>query len=154
MTVEPIERTRQKNFLWLFEQFKEETRKQWPDQADYGMLKMFAERLGMSQLYVSQIKNGGPKEEGGNGRVIGTKLANKIEQALGLPDGWMDTRHDAEPARKLQTAPDVAGEDEGLKDVLDMVSGLYSHSPDATRAALIKVMGAIVTGKPIKPASR
>jgi hypothetical protein len=140
MTVEPIERIRQRNFLWLFEQFKEEFRKDWPLEPDRGMLRRFADKLGMDQIYVSQIKNGGPKELGGNGRIIGRVLANKIEAALGLQEGWMDTNHQA---------PKETG-DEGLNDVLNTVRGLYEHSPEATRAALIKVMGAIVTGKPIE----
>ena len=151
MTVETVERIRQRNFLWLFEQFKEETRKQWPDQAEYGMLRLFAERLGMSQIYVSQIKNGGPKEEGGNGRVIGTKLAHKIEGALGLPEGWMDTKHqETAPKRSAALPIPQEGEDEGLDVVLDIVRGLYEQSPDATRAALLQVMRGIVTGKPLK----
>jgi hypothetical protein len=140
MTVETIERIRQRNFLWLFEQFKEEFRKDWPNEPDRGMLRRFADRLGMDQIYVSQIKNGGKKEEGGNGRIIGPQLARRIESALNLAEGWMDTNHQA-PAEV---------QDEGLADVLNTVRGLYEHSPEATRAALIKVMGAIVTGKPIE----
>lgn len=140
MTVEPVERIRQRNFLWLFEQFKEDFRKDWPSEPDRGMLRRFSDKLGMDQIYVSLIKNGGRKEDGGNGRIIGSSLARKIESALNLPDGWLDTNHQAP----------TQAEDEGLADVLNTVRGLYEHSPEATRAALIKVMGAIVTGKPIE----
>jgi hypothetical protein len=69
-------------------------------------------------------------------------MANRIEEALGLQAGWMDTDH-------TKVAP-TQEQDEDLAALLDSVSGLYQQSPEATRAALIKVMGAIVTGKPIE----
>jgi transcriptional regulator with XRE-family HTH domain len=131
MSVETIEQVRTRNFLWLFERFKEEVRNDWPGEPDRGMVRRFAQRLGISPIYTSQIKNG---------KVIGTALADKIEKALGLQDGWLDTDH----------TKSIPAEDEDLAAAMDAFRGMYEHSPEATRAALVKVMGAIVTGKPIE----
>lgn len=131
MSIKTIEQIRTENYLFLFEQFKEEVRRSWPGEPDRGMLRRFAQKLGISPISASQHKHG---------KVIGTKMANRIEEALGLAEGWMDTDH----------SKVVPAQDEDLVALLDSVSGLYHQSPEATRAALIKVMGAIVTGKPIE----
>ena len=133
MSIKTIEQIRTENYLFLFEQFKEEVRRSWPGEPDRGMLRRFAQKLGISPISASQHKHG---------KVIGTKMANRIEEALGLQAGWMDTDH-------TKVAP-TQEQDEDLAALLDSVSGLYQQSPEATRAALIKVMGAIVTGKPIE----
>ncbi|MDQ9171994.1 hypothetical protein Q8A64_16385 [Oxalobacteraceae bacterium R-40] len=51
------------------------------------MLKLFAERLGLSDRYLSHIKC--------NRKNIGNHVARTIEQRLKLPHGWMDREHDA-----------------------------------------------------------
>lgn len=132
MSIKTIEQIRNENYLFLFEQFKEEIRRSWPAEPDRGMLRRFAQRIGISPISASQHKNG---------KVIGTKMANRIEDALKLPEGWMDTDHAKESAEP---------EDGDLAAAMDAFRGMYEHSPEATRAALVKVMGAIVTGKPIE----
>lgn len=133
MSIKTIEQIRTENYLFLFEQFKEEVRRSWPGEPDRGMLRRFAQKLGISPISASQHKHG---------KVIGTKMANRIEEALGLQAGWMDTDHNKVVPSKEQ--------DEDKAALLDLVNNLYEQSPEATRAALIKVMGAMVNGKPIE----
>jgi plasmid maintenance system antidote protein VapI len=132
MTIETVEQVRQRNFQWLFQQFKDEVRRSWPDEPDRGMLKKFAQRLDMNPIYLSQINN--------DRKVIGTTTANNMEKALGLPDGWMDVDHSKE-AR--------AADDDAMA-FQESVMALYTQAPEATKSALIKVFGALVTGKPLE----
>jgi hypothetical protein len=73
---------RHKNFLKLFENFIA----QHPDAPQRGMLKLFAERLGLSDRYLSHIKC--------NRKNIGNLIARTIEERLQLHHGWMDREHD------------------------------------------------------------
>jgi plasmid maintenance system antidote protein VapI len=132
MTIEPVEQVRFRNFQWLFQQFKDEVRRSWPNEPDRGMLKKFAQRLGKNPIYLSQLNN--------NRKVIGTETANDIETALGLPDGWMDVDHSKEA---------IAADDDA-RAFQESVMALYTQAPEATKSALIKVFGALVTGKPLE----
>lgn len=131
-TPETIEQIRARNFQWLFQQFKDEIRKDVPDAPDRGMLKKFAERLSIGPIFLSQINNGR--------KVIGTAIADKMERAMGLPDGWMDTDH----------SKDSLADDDDARAFQETVMNLYSQAPEATKSALIKVFGALVTGKPLE----
>jgi hypothetical protein len=77
---------RHKNFHTLFEDFI--TRH--PNQPRRGMLKQFAQHLKLSERYLSHIKC--------QRKNIGNSVARVIEDALGLPQGWMDREHDAQGA--------------------------------------------------------
>jgi transcriptional regulator with XRE-family HTH domain len=74
---------RHKNFRKLFDDFIE----QHPHLPQRGMLKLFAERLNLSDRYLSHIKC--------NRKNIGHAVARSIEERLKLPHGWMDHEHDA-----------------------------------------------------------
>lgn len=74
---------RHKNFKKLFDDFVD----CHPHQPRRGMLKLFAERLGLSDRYLSHIKC--------NRKNIGNHVARTIEQRLKLPHGWMDREHDS-----------------------------------------------------------
>ncbi|MES2535789.1 MAG: hypothetical protein V4632_07930 [Pseudomonadota bacterium] len=73
---------RHKNFQKLFANFIAGH----PDAPQRGMLKLFAERLGLSDRYLSHIKC--------NRKNIGNAIARTIEERLQLPHGWMDREHD------------------------------------------------------------
>ncbi len=49
------------------------------------MLKLFSERVGLSDRYLSHIKC--------NRKNIGNNVARTIEESLGLAHGWMDREH-------------------------------------------------------------
>lgn len=132
MAIETVEQIRARNFQWLFQQFKDEIRRSWPDEPDRGMLRRFAQRLGRNAVYISNLNN--------NRKPIGTVTANNFERALGLPDGWMDVDH----SREAMAADDDA------QAFQDAVMALYSQAPEATKSALIKVFGALVVGKPLE----
>jgi hypothetical protein len=74
---------RHKNFQKLFHDFID----QHPNLPQRGMLKLFAERLGLSDRYLSHIKC--------RRKNIGSNIARTIEERLRLPHGWMDREHDA-----------------------------------------------------------
>lgn len=59
-----------------------------------GEIRRFAERLGMSANYLTQIKAGT--------KVIGDRTARKIEQALHLQPGWLDIDHEWMPRDKYE----------------------------------------------------
>lgn len=62
-----------------------------------GSVQAFANRIRRSHGQVSQLKNRTPLESGRQ-REVGPKIARIIEQAFGLPVGWMDVDHGKEPA--------------------------------------------------------
>lgn len=74
---------RHKNFKKLFDDFVD----CHPHEPRRGMLKLFAERLGLSDRYLSHIKC--------NRKNIGNHVARTIEQRLKLPHGWMDREHNS-----------------------------------------------------------
>ncbi len=73
---------RYRNFMKLFNDFISKH----SDEARHGMLKAFAQRLDLSERYLSHIKC--------NRKNIGANLARTIEGRLRLPHGWMDREHD------------------------------------------------------------
>jgi transcriptional regulator with XRE-family HTH domain len=91
-----VEQVRSRNFQLLFQQFKEEIWRDWPKEPERGMLKKFAECLGMNKTYLSQINN--------DSKIIGTETRDKIEKARGLEKGWMDQDHTTAPANELERA--------------------------------------------------
>jgi transcriptional regulator with XRE-family HTH domain len=74
---------RHKNFRKLLDDFID----QHPHLPRRGMLKRFAERLDLSDRYLSHIKC--------DRKNIGNSVARIIEEQLKLPYGWMDREHDA-----------------------------------------------------------
>jgi hypothetical protein len=73
---------RYKNFKRLFDDFVNKH----PNEPQRGMLKLFAQRLELSDRYLSHIKC--------NRKNIGNIVARAIEERLKLPHGWMDREHD------------------------------------------------------------
>ncbi|WP_175795941.1 hypothetical protein [Burkholderia anthina] len=118
-----IKQIRRENFLFLFEQFKERVRQTLPSEPDRGMLKRFAEQLGISDKFVSHINTGR--------KPIGDKSAQKIEAAMGLPRGWMDEAHSEESVESLSPLKQEvvamvvellkSGSEEGAAEVMKLV---------------------------------
>lgn len=73
---------RHKNFQRLFAEFID----QHSHLPQRGMLKLFAERLELSDRYLSHIKC--------RRKNIGNNVARNIEERLKLPHGWLDREHD------------------------------------------------------------
>ncbi|SNS86357.1 hypothetical protein SAMN06265795_10815 [Noviherbaspirillum humi] len=73
---------RHKNFQKLFDDFINQN----AGLPQRGMLKLFAQRLNLSDRYLSHIKC--------NRKNIGNAVARAIEAQLQLPRGWMDREHD------------------------------------------------------------
>ncbi len=70
------------NFLELFRQFREAN----ANLPNRGLLKLFAERVCVSDVYLSHVKCGR--------KQIGAAIARKIESGCAKPHGWLDEQHD------------------------------------------------------------
>lgn len=110
---------RQENFQWLFQQFRQAIWRDFPDEPEKGMLKRFADRLGLSDRYLSHINNAR--------KGIGSTTARRIEEALKLERGWMDSEH--EPSD-----PKDRAEQEFVHSALQ----LFRNSPVEAQAALLR----------------
>lgn len=77
---------RHANFMRLFTDFINVH----PQLPRRGMLKLFAQKLELSERYLSHIKC--------QRKNIGHQIARTIEKQLGLPHGWMDQEHTAHSA--------------------------------------------------------
>ncbi len=110
---------RHKNFQKLFTDFIA----QHPDLPQRGMLKLFAERLDMSDRYLSHIKC--------NRKNIGSNIARAIEERLKLPHGWMDREHDT-----LNMMP----VDEKEKLFVETALSLFRAQPNEAREMMIELL--------------
>jgi hypothetical protein len=132
MSIETVDQVRRRNLKFLLEQFKDEVRSQYPEHPERGMMKMFAERLGISVINFRQIMSGH--------KLAGPNLRDRVEEALKLPSGWLDTDHSAEFMAK----------DDAAKKFNETVMALYAQYPEASRDTLLEVMTALITGKPLE----
>jgi hypothetical protein len=132
MSIETVDQVRLRNIKFLLEQFKDDVRSHYPEHPERGMIKLFAERLGVSVINFRQILTGH--------KLAGPNIRDRIEDALKLPRGWLDTDHTAE----------VISKDDDAKAFNDSVMALYMQAPEATRGAMLKVMSALVTNKPLE----
>lgn len=81
----------------------------------------FAERVGCSRVYLSQILTRSTDSKTGRVREVGNSLARRAEAAFGKPDGWLDTPIDNSP----DTAEGI--QIEGSVPILSSVqAGAYS----------------------------
>jgi hypothetical protein len=138
-----INQIRFANYKYLFEQFKEMTRRDDPGAPEKGMMKLFGERVGVREAYMSHINTGY--------KNIGPKTARQFEEALKLPSGWMDQQHDkkrqqAEPVRQSAstdsdeqvTNPADAEELQFLQTAIEF----YRNDPVRAQAALLQALSA------------
>lgn len=58
-----------------------------------GTASKLAEMVGTSPAYISQIKNRTHDSKSGTPKTMGDDFARRVEAALGLAVGWMDTDH-------------------------------------------------------------
>jgi hypothetical protein len=112
-----------KNFSTLFRQFREEN-SHLPNR---GMLKLFAERVELSDRYLSHVKH--------KRKNIGAAIARQIEKRLKLPHGWMDNPHD-----KI----DASNEQE--REFLETALALFRTAPQDAQAAMIDILRRRLTG--------
>lgn len=93
-----------------------------------GMLKQFAQHLGLSERYLSHIKC--------RRKNIGNTVARSIETALGLPQGWMDREH------RAQTAHDAPGfpADDREKLFVETALILFRTQPDQARELMLDLL--------------
>lgn len=109
---------RHQNFLELFRQFRD----QHSELPQRGMLKLFAERIDLSDRYLSHIKTGR--------KNIGANVARHIEAKLKLPHGWLDNVH------KPTSEPSNTAEESFLGTAL----ALYRSNPVDAQAMMLEFL--------------
>lgn len=132
-----IVQIRFRNFRDLLEQFKETTRKDDPAAPEKGMLKLFGDRVGVREAYMSHINT--------RYKGIGPATARKIEQALGLSHGWMDQVHNKKSRTSAQEDPAKSAEhlepiDSDERTFLEASLTLYRSDPIRAQNMLIEAM--------------
>jgi hypothetical protein len=128
------------NYKRLFDEFKEETRRTDPGAPEKGMLRLFGDRLGIRQAYMSHLNT--------RYKNLGPTMARQIEQALGLSHGWMDQQHNKKratepaPAPQVQAAPAEIPETTDADEIefLENAIMLYRKDPLGAQNALLRVM--------------
>ena len=68
-----------------------------------GSAAQLARDCGTSSAYISQILNG-VTSPSGSARSIGDSMARKLEAGTGKPNGWMDSPHDNNNVRALNSS--------------------------------------------------
>jgi len=113
------------NFASIFAKFKMEH----ADLPDHGMLKAFAEELGMSQAYLSHIHT--------QRKNIGARTARNIERGLNLPVGYMDSLPTTRPVSA------TAQEKAFIQSCLTM----YRQDPLKAQSVVLGELDNLVKGK-------
>lgn len=131
MVSEKVDTVRLRNFLILFEQFKQMRWEKWPDEPERGMLRRFAEHLELNHTWLSNVKSGS--------KILGVKNARHIERKMGVSEGWLDTDHSRDES--------MSSDDD--KAFRDSVMAIYRQAPEASRALLLRAFQALLAGKPI-----
>jgi hypothetical protein len=116
---------RYSNFVSVFAKFKQEN----SDLPEHGMLKAFAETLGMSQAYLSHVYT--------KRKNIGTRTARNIEKGMKLPAGYMDSL----PANRPISA--TAQEKAFIQSCLTM----YRQDPLKAQSIVLGELDTLIKGK-------
>jgi len=123
-----VSQARQENFLALFRGFRQE-HAHLPDR---GMLKAFAEKLGLSAKYLSHVKCGR--------KAIGHAVARQIEEALLLKEGWMDRRHtESEPVTNSERL------------LIEAMLTLHRGAPEEAQRVMLELVKQGLAKKPPAP---
>ena len=109
---------RHANFMRLFADFINDH----PQMPHRGMLKLFAQKLELSERYLSHIKC--------QRKNIGHQVARTIEKNLGLPHGWMDQDH------ATQNAP----ADDHEKLFIETALTLFRSRPQQAREVMMNLL--------------
>ena len=119
--------TRFSNFQKLFNDFVD----RHAHLPQRGMLKLFAERLGLSDRYLSHIKC--------NRKNIGHNVARTIEERLKLPHGWMDREHHT-GVTPLSPSSTTTPLDDKERLFLDTALTLFRSQPAEARELMIELL--------------
>jgi len=94
--------------------------------AENESLTNLAREGALSYAHLNQIKN---QVTRGNGQIIimGSRLARKIEQRCGKPEGWMDVLHHEENTSNALTSPQNASskEPDNSESPQELIKRLY-----------------------------
>lgn len=116
--VQTIAETRRQRLQMLLDQYK--------------TLANLNERIGLARTdaTLSQIKNQSAHHKTGKPRAMGDDLARKIEEAMGLPCGWMDT-------------PPTYGELHGKPDPISLALDLLTAMEPSAQYQALRLLDAL-----------
>lgn len=124
--MEDVNALRQRNYKALMLQFRQqEAAKGEPER---GLLNRFGKFVGISPRYLSHINN--------SRKAIGAQTARQIEQAFGLPDGWMDHDH-------IGGSPTAS---RAKREFLELALQLYRQSPVEAQSLLLRYVADRIIG--------
>jgi hypothetical protein len=129
-----VSATRFDNLMALYEDWQIKN----PAFAGHGSLKRFGEAVGISERQVSHLKQ--------RRRDIGSVTARRVEVALRLPVGYMDTRHTPTPATatSAEVVQGVAGEQLTEADARRLFLVAYRLDPELAIATVRRLYDAAV----------
>jgi transcriptional regulator with XRE-family HTH domain len=113
-----INETRYRNFQLVLQRFEQQ-------EPGKGVLRRFAEKVGVSESYLSQVKN--------RVKNVGPELAQTLERELKLGPGWMDVEHKVWEPR-----------DAGEMFFLQTAMTLYRKSPAEIQQELIQKLSELL----------
>lgn len=117
--MDDIKRIRYQNYRSLFDEFKQQTWRRYPDQPEKGMLKLFSEKVGLSPRFLSHINN--------DRKAIGHGTARRIERGMKVPHGWLDQDHERNRAASIDE-----------QQFLEGALSVYRASPVQAQAEMIR----------------
>lgn len=100
--------------------------------SQHGSLAALNEKLDLARTdaTLSQIKNQSPHHKTGKPRSMGDELARRIEGALDLPEGWMDT-------------PPSLAEQFGHSEPLDKMAALMAAMEPEMQYKVVRMVAAL-----------
>lgn len=108
--------------------------------SEHGSIAALNSAMGMRRddATFSLIRNQSTHSATGRPRVMGDDLARKVEQTLGLPEGWMDTPLSSVDERIQHVVQLLQNMSEPMRDqavaVVDALAGAATAPPDAAAA--------------------
>lgn len=115
-----INAIRMNNYRTLFARFR--ASEQERDTPEHGIHQRFADHCRVSVRYLAHITHGRKK--------FSESMARQLEDALGLPLGWMDNVHSAQ---------DAAGND-AEREFVDLAMTLYRENPVEMQRMMMQFM--------------
>lgn len=112
-----------------------------------GTLERCAEIGDTNWVYLSQLRHAAADSKNGRPREMGVRLARKLEQKFGLPNGWMDKDHSVEP-------PQVEGPEQVTVVPVDVSNSPHVRWGETMTAQLPAVFAATIPDDAMAPRVR
>lgn len=115
-----------------------------------GTLAAIAEAAGTSSVYLSQIRNRSLDSKTLKPREMGASMARRIEAALQLPSGWMDSEHEdaAAPAATPKKTPAANASTPSIGQTAMAMGASVAGLSESRRKTISALVAAQIYDKP------